>query len=83
MRMKTIHCTYPWLLVVGGHKQRSRLCIQDEGNCSTGSVIWCVCGVNDQFEKRVWVAWALFWNEFPFLVKSLDVELLIRLFVVP
>jgi hypothetical protein len=35
-------------------------------------------GVNDQFKKRVQVAWALFWNELPFPVESLDVNLLIR-----
>ena len=77
IRMKTIHCTYQWL-VVGGQEQGSRLCVRDEGNCSTGSVMWCVGGVNGQIEKRVRVAWALFWNELAFLVEGLDVELFVR-----
>jgi len=35
-------------------------------------------GVNGQFKKRVWVAWALFWNELPFPVESLDLKLLVK-----
>jgi len=27
----------PWLLVVGGQGQGSRLCVRDEGNCATES----------------------------------------------
>ena len=46
--MKKIHCTYPWLLVVGGQVQGNRLCVRDEGCCSTGSVMWCMGGVNGQ-----------------------------------
>jgi len=37
-----IHCTYPSLLVVGCYEHSSRLCIWDEGNCVTDSVMWCV-----------------------------------------
>jgi hypothetical protein len=55
-RMKKIHCTYPWLLVVGCYEQSSRLCVQYEGNCATESVMWCVGGVNDLFKKKVLVA---------------------------
>jgi len=40
--------------------------------------MWCVGGVNGQIEKRVRVAWALFWNELAFLVEGLDVELFVR-----
>jgi hypothetical protein len=35
-------------------------------------------GMNGQFKKRVRVTWALFWNDLPFPVESLDVNLLIR-----
>jgi hypothetical protein len=34
--------------------------------------------MNGQLEKRVWLAWVLFWNELPFLLEGLDVELLVR-----
>jgi len=77
-RMKKIHCTYPWLLVVGYYEQRNRLCVWDEGNCVTDSVLWCVGGMNGQFKKRVRVTLALLWNELPFPVESLDVNLLVR-----
>jgi hypothetical protein len=30
----------PWLLVVGGQVQGSRLCVQEEGCCTTGLVNW-------------------------------------------
>jgi hypothetical protein len=40
--------------------------------------MWNMGGVNDQLEKRVLVAWVLFWNEPPFLVEGLDVELFVR-----
>jgi len=76
--MKKIHCTYPWLLVVGCYKQSSRLCVRDEGDFATDSVMWCMGGVNGQFKKRVRVALALLWNELPFPVESLDVKLLVR-----
>jgi len=39
--------------------------------------MWCVGEVNGQFKKRVHVALALLWNEFPFPVESLDVKLLV------
>ena len=55
-RMKTIHSTYPWLLVAGCLEQSNRRCIRDEGNCATDSVMWCVGEVNGQFKKRVRVA---------------------------
>ena len=32
-----IWCVMPWLLVVGGQVQGSRLCVRDEGNCATES----------------------------------------------
>ena len=64
--------------MVGCCKQGSRLCIRDEGDCATDSVMWCVGGVNGQFKKRVRVALVLLWNELPFSVESLDVKLLIR-----
>jgi len=76
--MKKIHCTYPWLLVVSCYEQSSRLCIRDEGDCATESVMWCVGGVNGQFKKRVRVVWALLWNELPFPVEILEVKLLVR-----
>jgi len=50
IRMKTIHCTFPWLLVVGGQVEGSSLCVQDEGYCSTGPVMCCMGGVNGQLE---------------------------------
>jgi hypothetical protein len=34
-------------------------------------------GMNDQLEYRVWVAWILFWNEPPFPMEGLDVELFV------
>ena len=34
--------------------------------------------MNGQFEKRVQVAWALFWNELALLVEGLNVELFVR-----
>ena len=30
-----IWCVKPWLLVVGGQEQGSKLCVRDEGNCSS------------------------------------------------
>ena len=44
--------------------------------------MWCVGGVNGQFEKRVQLAWALLWNELPFLVEGLDVELFVLLYFI-
>jgi len=32
-------CAMPWLLVVGGHVQGSRLCVQEEGCCTTLRVV--------------------------------------------
>ena len=79
IRIKKIHCTYPWLLVVGCYEQSSKLYFWDEGDCATDSVMWCVGGVNGQFKtKRVQVALVLLWNELPFPVESLDVKLLVR-----
>jgi len=75
--MKSIHGAYRWLLVVSGQKEGSRLCVRDEGlvrlavPCGLG-------GMTDKFEKRVWVAWALFWSELAFLLEGLDVELFVR-----
>jgi len=64
IRIKKIHCTYPWLLVVGCYEQSSKLCFWDEGDCATDSVMWCVGRVNGQFKKkRVQVALVLLWNE--------------------
>ena len=62
-----------WLLL-----QSSRLCVRDEGDCATDSVMWCVGGVNGQFKKGVRVALVLLWNELPFPVERLDVKLLVR-----
>ena len=66
------------LRVVGGQEQGSSACVRYEVNRSTGTVMWCVGRVNGQFEKRVRVAWSLFWNDLPFLVEGLDVELFVR-----
>ena len=68
--------------MVGGQEQGSGLCVRVEVNRSTGSVMWCVGGVNGQFEKRVQLAWALLWNELPFLVEGLDIELFVLLYFV-
>ena len=78
IRMKKFHCTYFRLLVVGCYEQSCRLSVRHEGECATDSVMWCVGGVNGQFKKRVRVALALLWNELPFPVESLDVEMLVR-----
>jgi hypothetical protein len=59
--------------VVGCCKQGSRPCVQDEGDCATDSVMRCVGGVNGQFKKRL-----LLWNELPFSVESLDVNVVVR-----
>jgi hypothetical protein len=48
--MSKNHCTYPWLLEVGGQVQGGRLCVWSEGCCSTASVVWCKGGVNGQLE---------------------------------
>ena len=48
-------CAVSWLLVVGGQVQDSRLCVQDEGCCTTGSVMRCmriegyVFGIQEEF----------------------------------
>ena len=34
-----IWCVMPWLLVVGGQEQGNRLCVRDEGICSTSSLL--------------------------------------------
>ena len=34
--------------------------------------------MNGDLEKRVRLAWVLFWNELPFLVERVDVELLVK-----
>ena len=73
-------------LIVGGRKVGCRAAgyaCGIEGSCSTGSVMWClgkgVGGrVNGQLEKRVWLTCELFWNELPFLLEGLDIELLVR-----
>ena len=73
-------------LVVGGRKVRCRAAgyaCGDEGCCSTGSVIWCLekgwgGRVKRKLVKRVLLAWVLFWNELPFLLEGLDIELLVR-----
>jgi len=57
--------------------QGSRVCVQEEGCCTTGLVKWYGEGVNGQLEQRVRVACVLFRNELPFLVKSLNVELFV------
>jgi len=35
-----VWCVMPWLLVVSGQVQGSRLCVRDEGNCATGDTFW-------------------------------------------
>jgi len=42
--------------------------------CHVGGVV----RVNDHLEQRVWIAWALFGNQFLFLVERLYIELFIR-----
>jgi hypothetical protein len=34
--------------------------------------------VKGKLVKRVRLAWVLFWNELPFLLEGLDIELLVR-----
>ena len=38
VRYYRLWCAIPWLLVVGGQVQGSRLCIRDEGYCWTAVV---------------------------------------------
>ena len=71
-------------LVVGSQKVRCRAAgyaSVDEGCCSTGYVMWCLGkGVGGEWPagKRVWLAWVLLWNELPFLLEGLYIELLVR-----
>ena len=38
IKINMLHRTNPWFLVVGSQVQGSRLCVRNEGFCSTGSV---------------------------------------------
>ena len=58
-------CTMPWLLVVGGQVQGSRLCVRDEGCCSTAveqhpnmiDTVWRV-----SVSVTLWIQWSLLWH---------------------
>ena len=67
----------PLVLVVRYQVQNNKLRIRYEGCYSTGSVVLCVEGVNGQLVLRVRFACLLFWNEFSFIVKGLDVEMVV------
>jgi hypothetical protein len=49
--LETILVLLPWLLVVGGQVQGSRLCVRDEGGCSISQTI---CGNNTSTVSRSW-----------------------------
>ena len=60
-----IWCVMPWLLVVGGQVQGSRLCVRDEWNCATHQppatkALHTICGNNTSIvSSSCW--WAYKW----------------------
>ena len=57
-----IWCVVPWLLVVGGQVQGSRLCVRDEGSCSSSfphlghitKSLHTICGNNTNIVSSSW-----------------------------
>ena len=48
-------CAMPWLLVVGGQMQGSRLCVRNEGFCSSNGVCECLLpSRGSESNRRIW-----------------------------